>query len=76
MPVVAVGATEAYEAVPRECGIVSTHLERLVDGARGLLDDPERARVMGKHAREYALARYGLGRFLVEWDQVFEEVTT
>jgi hypothetical protein len=76
LPVVAVGATEAFEAIPQDCGVVSTHLDRLVAGARDLVGDAERARVMGKHAREYALARYGLGRFLADWDRLLEEVTS
>jgi glycosyltransferase involved in cell wall biosynthesis len=47
MPVVALGTTEAYEAVPPEAGVVSTDVDRLVGALRELVNDPEQARVMG-----------------------------
>src|SRR5690606_19626275 len=46
------------------------------EGVRRLLRDPARARRMGAAAREAALARYGLRRFLAEWDALLEEVAT
>jgi hypothetical protein len=74
MPVVALATTEVPEAVPPEAGIVSTRLDTLSDGLRRLLEDPEQARVMGKAARAAARARYGLERFLGDWDVLLEEV--
>jgi glycosyltransferase involved in cell wall biosynthesis len=74
MPVVALATTEVPEAVPPEAGVVSTRLGVLRDAMRGLVDDPERARVMGKAARAYALERYGLARFLADWDALLAEV--
>jgi Glycosyl transferases group 1 len=70
MPVVAVGATEAYEAVPAGAGVVSTRLGVLEDALRRLIADPDEAREMGARAREAALARYGLERFLADWDEL------
>jgi hypothetical protein len=70
MPVVCLAATEAVEAVPPEAGILSTNLEVLVTGLRDLVADPERATGMGKAAREYALTRFGLARFLADWDRL------
>lgn len=75
MPVVALATTEVVEAVPREAGFVSTRLETLKGGLRRLLADPEEARAMGDAARAAALSRYGLGRFLDEWDRVLAEAT-
>jgi hypothetical protein len=40
-----------------------------------LCADPEAARLAGKAAREYALHRYGLDRFLADWDRLLKEVT-
>jgi len=74
MPVVALAATEVVEAVPPEAGVVSTQVEVLADAARRLVADPEQARLMGKAARAAATARYGLGRFLADWDALLEEV--
>lgn len=75
MPVVALATTEAPEAVPPEAGVLSTRVDALRAAVRRLLDDPEEARVMGKAARAAALARYGLGRFLADWDALLAEVT-
>ena len=74
MPVVALATTEVPDAVPPEAGVVSTRVEVLRDALRRLVDDPEQARAMGKAAREAALARYGLARFLADWDRVLAEV--
>ena len=74
MPVVALAATEAPEAVPPEAGIVSTSVDTLRAGLRRLVDDPEEARVMGKAARAAALSRYGLRRFLGDWDALLAEI--
>jgi hypothetical protein len=70
MPVVAVAATEAPVAVPPAAGVVSTDLAALHAGLRALIRDPARARQAGAAAREAARARYGLARFLRDWDEV------
>lgn len=75
MPVVALATTEVPEAVPPEAGVISTRVAALREATRALIDDPERARVMGKAARAHALARYGLARFLGDWDALLAEVT-
>jgi hypothetical protein len=74
MPVVALGTTEAHEAVPREAGAVSTKLDVLSGTIRRLIDDPDEARERGCAARAAALERYGLERFLSDWDEALEEV--
>jgi len=76
MPVVALATTEVAEAVPPEAGLVGNRLDVLADGLRRLANEPEEARLLGKSARAAALARYGLGRFLTDWDELLEEVTT
>ncbi len=73
MPVVALATTEVPRAV-NGCGITSTSVAELVDGCKALVRDPERAREMGRKAREQAKARYGLERFLAEWNHVLSEV--
>jgi glycosyltransferase involved in cell wall biosynthesis len=74
MPVVALATTEVVEAVPGGAGIVSNRLDVLIDALRLLVRDPEEATVMGKAARRAALTRYGLDRFLADWDSLLEEV--
>ena len=74
LPVVAVGTLEVPEAVPPEAGIVSTRPDVLEKGLRALLCDPEEATCRGKAARAAAVARYGIGRFLDDWDRLLQEV--
>ncbi|GAA2749021.1 glycosyltransferase [Amnibacterium kyonggiense] len=73
MPVIALAATEAPRAVPPEAGAISADVAELVREARRLLDDPDEAVRRGRVAREVALARYGLDRFLADWDDVLDE---
>ena len=70
MPVVAVGSTEAFRALPSGTGLVSSSPAELAAAAADLIADPGAARAAGQAAREAALARYGLSRFLADWDEV------
>jgi hypothetical protein len=74
MPIVAVAATEVAEAVPPGAGIVSTRRDHLRDSVRRLVADPAEGAELGKNARAAALARYGLGRFLADWDRLLAAV--
>jgi glycosyltransferase involved in cell wall biosynthesis len=74
MPVVALATTEVPAAVPPEAGVLSTRVDVLARALRELVNDPARARAMGRAARAAALARYGLRRFLSDWDRVLSEV--
>jgi glycosyltransferase involved in cell wall biosynthesis len=73
MPVVALGTTEAHEAVPPQAGVVSTKLDVLSDALRRLVADPEEAAGRGAAARAYALEHYGLARFHADWDAALLE---
>lgn len=73
MPVVALAATEVPDAVPPAAGIVSTDVDELRAGLQRLVDDPVDARARGAAARTVALERYGLDRFLSDWDALLEE---
>jgi hypothetical protein len=75
LPPIAVGSTEAYEAVPAGAGVVSTRVPELVAAAGLFAADPALAAETGLRARTAALRRYDLSRFLRDWDRVLEEVT-
>jgi Glycosyl transferases group 1 len=75
MPVVALGTTEVHEAVPPRAGVVSTKVDVLVEAMRRLVRDREEAAERGRAARQVALERYGLARFLQDWDDLLAEVT-
>lgn len=68
VPVVGLAATEAPLAVPPGAGVLSNRPEELAAAVRRFLDDPEEAHAVGAAGREAALARYGLARFLSDWD--------
>jgi len=74
MPVAAFAVTEAVEAIPPGAGILSASKERLREGVRRLLADPAEAAQLGKNARNAALDRYGLARFLADWDRLLAEI--
>jgi glycosyltransferase involved in cell wall biosynthesis len=68
MPVVALATTEAVRAVPPEAGVVTARVDELTAAVWRFVHDPAEAQAVGAAAREAALERYGLGRFLADWD--------
>jgi glycosyltransferase involved in cell wall biosynthesis len=74
MPVVALATTEAPDAVPPAAGFVSTNVDALAAEVRRLVANRAEAQQRGQAARDAALERYGLDRFLADWDTVLEEV--
>jgi len=74
MPVLALATTEASRAIPHGAGLVSNDVDDLQKFARRLLDDPDDAYAMGIVAREAALQRYGLDKFLKAWDELLAEL--
>jgi hypothetical protein len=74
MPVLVLAATAAPEAVPAGAGLVTADVDALAAAARSLVADPALARAQGEAARRHALARFGLARFLSDWDRLLEEV--
>ncbi|MDQ1380434.1 MAG: hypothetical protein QOJ71_1153 [Actinomycetota bacterium] len=75
MPVVALATAEVPRAVPRGTGFISTDVEELTRACRFLLAERDLAEAVGRRGREHVLRRYGLKRFLSDWDRAFEEVT-
>lgn len=75
MPVLALATTAAPEAVPAEAGLVTADVDALVATARRWMSDPDEARERGRAARAHALARYGLDRFVTDWQATLKEVT-
>jgi glycosyltransferase involved in cell wall biosynthesis len=75
LPVVALAATAAIDAVPPAAGVLSTDPRRLRDAVQDFVREPDAARAAGMAARNYALDRFGLDRFSRDWDQLLKEVT-
>ena len=62
------------EAVPSGGGVLSTDVSVLADAAIELVADPDAATETGARARAHVLRRYGLDRFLHDWDRLIGEV--
>src|SRR5690606_18832670 len=76
VPIVAFATTEVGAVVENGVsGLVDTRLETLVDGMQRLLADPDEARRLGVRARRAAAARFGIARFVRDWNAAFAEVT-
>jgi hypothetical protein len=73
MPIVAIGSTMTPMTVLAEAGVVSADVKTLAYALRGFVTDVSAAAVAGKAARAYALAHFGLDRFLNDWDRVIAE---
>jgi hypothetical protein len=74
MPVVALATTEVVEAVPTGAGVVSNRFDLLSAALRRYVREPEESRLAGKVGREAALERFGLTRFLSDWDELLARV--
>lgn len=73
LPVLAVAATAAPEAVPPGAGLVTNDVDALVATARRWLADPDEARERGLAARTHVLSRHGIDRFVADWQTVLKE---
>ena len=74
MPVVALATTELPTVVEDGVtGYVSCDVGELVERMRSLLADPMEARRLGANARAVARARFGLDRFIRDWNAAFEQ---
>ncbi len=76
LPVVGLATTEMATAIENGVsGFVDTDVNRLLDPMRRLLADPAEARRLGEGARRRALERFGIGRFVRDWEETFDLVT-
>lgn len=72
MPVVALATTELPTVIQHgETGFVSCDVDELISCMRRMLDDPEEARRIGANAQRLARERFGLERFIDDWNDAF-----
>lgn len=75
MPIVALATTELPTVIENGVhGFVSANPDELAERMQFLLDNPDEAQRMGENARQLALSRFGLDRFVRDWNAVFTEV--
>jgi len=73
MPVVALATTAIPGVIQNGVhGYVSCDVEELIERMRALLADPSTAQRLGHNARELARSRFGLARFVRDWNDAFE----
>jgi hypothetical protein len=75
LPIVGLATTEMVTAVQNGInGYVDTNVATLVDHMQRLLEDPSEAAELSKGARHIARERFGIGRFVRDWDAAFRFV--
>ncbi len=76
MPVVALATTELPAVIENgETGYISCNINELIKNMRSLLADRREAYRLGKNARALARERFGLDRFIRDWNKAFELAT-
>ena len=75
LPVIGLATTELPRVIADSGGgYVDTELARLIDAARRLVRDPAEAHALGRAARAYARERFGIARFVADWNAAFAAV--
>ncbi|HZT09186.1 MAG TPA: glycosyltransferase family 4 protein [Chloroflexota bacterium] len=76
MPIVGLATTELATVITNGAeGYVSAKFDDLADAMSALLDDRALATRMGAQARQLAMERFGIDRFVADWCDVFATVT-
>ena len=74
LPVVALATTELVTVIKDgENGFIDTNVGNLIRRMQELLADPEQARLIGEAGRRTVRERFGLERFVADWDAAFDE---
>ncbi|RPI22393.1 MAG: glycosyltransferase family 1 protein [Acidobacteria bacterium] len=75
LPVIGLATTEMVTAVENGVsGYVSTNVQSLITIMKRLLGDPNEARKLGEGARCRAVERFGIERFIRDWDEALRFV--
>ena len=75
LPIVGLATTEMVTVIRNgENGYVDTRPDRLAAAMRHLLANPDEALAWGEAARQTALERFNIRRFVADWMDVFREV--
>ena len=74
LPVVALATTELVTVIKDgQNGFIDTDVENLIRRMQQLLDDPEEARLIGERGQRTVRERFGLKRFVADWEAAFEK---
>lgn len=76
VPVIGLATTEMATAIENgKSGYVDTNVSTLVSRMQELIEDPSEARRLGEGARKRAMERFGIERFVHDWNATLSEVT-
>lgn len=74
LPIVGLATTELATVIENDrSGYISTNVDYLIERMQALLADPQKAKQLGQEAREQALTRFNIQRFVQDWNQAFEQ---
>lgn len=77
MPVVGLATTELATVIRNGVnGHIDTRVEGLVDVMRALIEDPQMAAGWGRAASRLARERFGIERFVADWQAAFRDVAS
>lgn len=77
LPIVGLATTELVTVIENNVsGYIDTNLDSLVERMQQLLADPQLAQRLSQGAKEQARSRFGIQRFVHDWEQVFEQVVS
>lgn len=75
MPVVGLATTEMSTTIVNGySGFIDTDVDKLIEKMKLLLKDPDKAKELGKGAKETALEKFNIRRFSADWLQTFQTV--
>ncbi len=75
MPIIGLATTEMVSVVENgTTGYIDTDVDKVVEYMRYLLKNRGEAQRIGATAREYALERFNIHRFIQDWDRAFNIV--
>lgn len=76
VPVVGLSTTELSTVIQNGVnGLIHTRPAWLVEAMHYLLEHPQAARHLGEQGRRTAMERFGIGRFVADWQAVLREAT-
>lgn len=77
LPIVGLATTELVTVIENSVsGYVNTDVNDLIEQMQALIADPKTARRLGEKAREQARSRFGIQRFVRDWNDRFEQAVS
>lgn len=75
LPVIGLATTEMVTTIKNDySGYINTNVDELVDKMNLLLQDPEKAKELGRGAKQTATEKFNIERFKNDWLQTIENV--